>query len=377
MTADFSPDSPPRKDSASPRLREYLKRILHIGQERFRGHETAFLRPNAFMLSYVVLGLLALMLCLNIFEKKAGFAAILAVTLAVPAISLAWLWLRKEAGAGPLLLLVSGLMFMGLWLLLRTSASESSSLYWLIIFPTMVMLSMGLRLGSLVFGVYYLILLVLFLTPLSRLLPDPIDMPMRVRFLFAMFGAFVFSWWAEYLRDSTRRALRRNMERLEEEARTDSLTGLGNRRDFETAFAWVAAKFRRDLQPFALAIIDLDHFKRVNDTYGHEVGDKVLLHVAGAISRHIRASDRLFRWGGEEFTMLMPGVDDKAARMAAERVRMAVAAAPYRHKGTDIVITVSIGLCFGDNCKELDDAMTTADRNLYKAKRGGRDRVVG
>lgn len=360
-----------------PIFRHILRRIVHLEYGNFWAAQGAFQRSNAYLLAYAIFGMLLLAICANILEHNTTLVTALSIWSTVPLIVLFWLRKSPASSSAPMFLLVASLMLLGAWLLLgNTTDSFTGSVTWFILFPTMTMFSLGLRLGSIVFALYYLFLLVLMLTPLSQFITMPLEESMRVRMLLAMLGAFVFSWWAEYIRENTRRALARSMERLEEEARTDVLTGLGNRRDFDAAFGWITAKFRRDMQPFSLAIIDLDWFKRINDTFGHAVGDKVLLHVSQVVSRHIRASDRLFRWGGEEFTILMPGVGPEAAAAAAERIREAVAAAPYFHGYVEIPCTISVGLYSGTTAQDTDEAMAIADKNLYAAKELGRNRVV-
>ncbi|MDL2272248.1 GGDEF domain-containing protein [Desulfovibrio sp. OttesenSCG-928-I05] len=358
-------------------FRHLLRRIVHLEYGDFWAAQGAFQRSNTYLLAYAILGMLLLAIGANILEQNTHLIAALSIWSALPLIVLFWLRKSPQASSAPTFLLVASLMLLGAWLLLgNTTDSLSGSVTWFILFPTMTMFSLGLRLGSLVFGLYYLFLLLLMLTPLSRYITMPLEESMRIRMLLAMLGAFVFSWWAEFIRENTRRALARSMERLEEEARTDVLTGLGNRRDFDAAFAWITAKFRRDMQPFSLAIIDLDWFKRINDTFGHAVGDKVLLHVSQVISRHIRASDRLFRWGGEEFTILMPGVGPEAAAAAAERIREAVAESPFMYEHVEISCTISVGLYSGTTTQDTDEALAIADKNLYAAKDSGRNRVV-
>lgn len=151
-------------------------------------------------------------------------------------------------------------------------------------------------------------------------------------------------------------------------SRTDALTGLANRRSFfESASLHMA---RHDA---ALLMIDIDHFKHVNDVHGHDAGDAALRAVADALHRGLREGDLLARWGGEEFIAL---VDAGEALACAERLRHAVAAGVVGVGGTQLRLTVSIGLSHAVAGTALAAAMSSADRALYHAKQSGRDRVV-
>src|SRR4051794_40209139 len=158
--------------------------------------------------------------------------------------------------------------------------------------------------------------------------------------------------------------------RLEALLREDALTGLSNRRAILTQLAGMVSASRRHGHPLSIAVLDLDHFKRINDTYGHQVGDEVLIAAAHAMGAHMRAEDQLGRLGGEEFLVLAPDSDADAAVHMAERVRAEVTAAP-----SPVPVTVSIGLATWDG-ESAEEFLQRADEALYAAKQGGRDRVT-
>ena len=164
---------------------------------------------------------------------------------------------------------------------------------------------------------------------------------------------------------------------LARSANQDALTGLPNRRALDI----LGATLRRPTpaqQPVAVLMIDVDHFKRVNDQCGHAAGDAALRHVAEVLRGGLRASDVLVRWGGEEFAALLPGVDDASAAGIADKLRQRVAAAPIA--GPDgprtLTLTVSIGMAQLGVEEDLVAALGRADAALYRAKHSGRDRVV-
>lgn len=167
--------------------------------------------------------------------------------------------------------------------------------------------------------------------------------------------------------------LARTMEELEQAAGTDRLTGAWNRRRFEESAAMGMSLARRRKGPISLLLLDLDHFKSVNDDFGHGVGDVVLVQTALAIRRHIRASDALVRWGGEEFIVLAPATRLEGALDLAENIRAEVEAHvfPIPHG-----VTVSIGVAEFQPGMNLESWVRCADEALYRAKAGGRNRVM-
>jgi two-component system cell cycle response regulator len=175
------------------------------------------------------------------------------------------------------------------------------------------------------------------------------------------------------------RTLEKKLRYAEKHATIDGLTGLFNRRQFEVRYAEEAAHARRHARPLALILIDLDHFKSINDTFGHEEGDRVLQHVGAAIPGVLRAEDSAFRYGGEEFVILLRDCSASAARVVAERLREALRATPVT-LGTEAevrTITFSGGVAAAEaaNSFKTDDLVARADGALYRAKRGGRDRL--
>ena len=161
-------------------------------------------------------------------------------------------------------------------------------------------------------------------------------------------------------------------------ATTDSLTGVYNRRTFEELAEPQLSRARRARVPVSLLMLDLDHFKRVNDTHGHLAGDHVLAAFAGLVRTCLRKEDLLARYGGEEFVVLLPGTSESAAAALAERIREHVASATLRAAGREVRITVSVGLTSeaGDKLPPLEAMLARADEALYAAKAKGRNRVV-
>ena len=158
-------------------------------------------------------------------------------------------------------------------------------------------------------------------------------------------------------------------------ALVDPLTGVFNRRSFIEFASKEEARTRRGGHQFAVLMLDIDHFKRINDRFGHPAGDAVIKALADVCARTLRPSDIIARYGGEEFVINLPATDHRQARLVAERLRQAVAAArvPSEHGAIDF--TVSIGLATCSEEMPLGEAIGRADKALYRAKRDGRNRV--
>ena len=164
------------------------------------------------------------------------------------------------------------------------------------------------------------------------------------------------------------------VERLRAEADRDYLTGLANRRRFRKALGQEVERWRRYQTPCALLLVDVDHLKKINDTYGHPAGDRVIRYVAEALAEQSRDNDTAARLGGEEFALLLAGVGSDKAVAAAERLRRAVCARPLEEVG---VVTVSIGVAAcPSGAKSERELFAASDAALYRAKREGRNLVV-
>jgi diguanylate cyclase (GGDEF)-like protein/hemerythrin-like metal-binding protein len=197
-------------------------------------------------------------------------------------------------------------------------------------------------------------------------------------------GVALLGWWHATTRGRTLAhkaealsreidRLRQELLRLEEVASHDRLTGAWNRRRLDEAVAAEMSLAQRRRAPLSLILLDLDHFKRINDTYGHTVGDAVLVGAVAAFRPVLRPSDALVRWGGEEFLVLTPITSLEGASHIAERLRAAMAATEF--PGAESV-TLSAGVAEYANDESLEAWVERADQALYRAKAAGRNQVV-
>ena len=170
-------------------------------------------------------------------------------------------------------------------------------------------------------------------------------------------------------------AIGRYQKRLEDLATTDVLTGLPNRRAFDLLLNQALQEENREPAGLTLLLIDVDHFKVLNDQHGHLTGDQVLQVVARAIQQSLRQSDIACRWGGEEFIVVVKGQEGSGAEAVAEKLRLAVEAARYLHQNQELGVTISIGVAEHRDGDDGDRLLSRADRALYQAKQAGRNCV--
>lgn len=173
-----------------------------------------------------------------------------------------------------------------------------------------------------------------------------------------------------------RSALISELERLRHEVLHDPLTGLGNRRFLDIMFESRMGAMREGAEPFGLFMIDIDHFKAVNDEYGHTVGDKAIAAVAATLSSAVRPLDAAVRWGGEEFILMCPNIAN-ALGSIAERIRMMVEHSWVElEDGRSLSVTISVGAARATKSDSLESLVKRADARMYEAKNSGRNRWV-
>lgn len=159
-------------------------------------------------------------------------------------------------------------------------------------------------------------------------------------------------------------------------AMMDSLTGIPNRLAYDDRIQQEYARWKRFSEPLSVVVIDIDRFKKINDSYGHQAGDRVLKTIAQRLNSLIRETDFLARYGGEEFVLLMPGADGTAAHGVAEKLRSEVQRAGFHYRGEQVAVTISAGVAEFQQSDRQEDVFERADKALYQAKRTGRNQCI-
>ena len=180
-----------------------------------------------------------------------------------------------------------------------------------------------------------------------------------------------------FLAESYYRLVKRAQHQLHQAATTDPLTSLYNRRRITEIYQYERVQRKRECTPLSFVLCDIDHFKRINDQWGHDGGDQVLLAVAKALKDGLREQDSIGRWGGEEFLIVMPHTDVAGAMLAAQRLRERVAAMKMDLGGLEVSIGMTFGVATQGEHEDPGAAIKRADMALYQGKANGRNQVVG
>lgn len=166
------------------------------------------------------------------------------------------------------------------------------------------------------------------------------------------------------------------LKSLEDAASIDVLTDCYNRRELERKLEEQFSVSRRYGKIFSVIMFDIDYFKNLNDSYGHEAGDLVLKELSSRIKKAMRAEDNIFRYGGEEFVLILPETDEKNAALLANRLRKEVSDFPFILDGKKVFVTSSFGVASSIDTNSISQILKNADSLMYKAKNSGRNRVM-
>jgi diguanylate cyclase (GGDEF)-like protein len=269
------------------------------------------------------------------------------------------------AGAGAVLVI----MFVILAVVI-SGGTRDFALFWIALFPPVPFVLLGARRGLVFTLVFFGIAFFSFTEGMNHWAAARLNHVALVNIGGTLFGLVVFVWYYEASRAETHR-------KLEQAAISDFLTALANRRRFLAQFEVEMARADRHGLPLSLLLLDVDHFKRINDLHGHQVGDAVLRHLAAVLLDNLRRSDVVGRLGGEEFGVLLPHTTALQAARVGEKLRDAVEHTPMRSGSEVIPFTISVGAAEnGPSRADFSSLFAVADRRLSHAKQLGRNRVV-
>jgi len=181
----------------------------------------------------------------------------------------------------------------------------------------------------------------------------------------------------ELFSDTTNRLdIIKELEKLKKEVFTDALTQIGNRKFAEHTLDQRLTEWEKYSIPFTVYFIDIDYFKNINDTYGHVTGDMVLKMVANSITGAMRPFDTVCRWGGEEFIVIVPNIEEKAIYEIGERIRMLISKSWFFEGKDKISVTASLGCSTVEKGDDIENLISRADKAMYKSKQDGRDKLT-
>lgn len=353
------------------RLRRRLQRFLTHGGEIDAQHVDyrRVLLLNLTLL--VLLGLAIAFALVNLLLLDLQAIALLDAVAALTALGIL-LWYRAtrrlEVACWVTMLLVAGFL-LGYIALVQ---GRHYSLVWLCVYPGLALFLLGARAGLLSVLGLFVAALILMLGPWAQALDHVLDAESAFNLFGALLSLVVQSRYSELARQEVLRGLLESNRALQRLSTHDRLTGLYNRHKLDQRLGEEVARAQRHGSPFCVAMIDIDHFKRVNDSHGHAVGDLVLQCLGHLMLRGRRASDMVGRWGGEEFLILCPETHLDGGVLVAERLRVAAQDCPMPEAGR---VTLSAGVAEFRRGDSVESLLARADAALYRAKAAGRNRV--
>ncbi|ERS08268.1 GGDEF domain-containing protein [Marinobacter nauticus] len=255
------------------------------------------------------------------------------------------------------------------------AVEDGSAIIWLFAYPPIIFYISEARVGILACVGGWLAVLFLF-SPLGDMV---FDSPYSTSFRLSMIIVLAFEMATCYILDQSRRRSKLGLIRLAAEfeyaAKHDALTSLANRREGLEQLETEYQRYLRNGRSFSVLLMDIDLFKNVNDSYGHQAGDDMIVLVARTLTDQSRKVDTIARWGGEEFLVLLPETALTEAAATAERIRSAVASQAIDCAGKRVTATISIGVACIQGSESIDRLLQRADEALYQAKTLGRNRV--
>ncbi|PIE44270.1 MAG: GGDEF domain-containing protein [Gammaproteobacteria bacterium] len=264
-----------------------------------------------------------------------------------------------------------------LFLYLTATGGESNTgPLWFYIFPPLIFYLIGLQAGLIVLIPCSALIVLFFRFPELPFVTTEYNADFQFRFLASFCFVTSFSYILDYSRRRTRNELIQLAIKHETASKTDELTGLANRREMINCLQTEQRRFQRYGHHFSVVLIDIDHFKSINDNYGHDAGDQVLKGFGRLLKSHSRQMDMVGRWGGEEFLMMLPETTLVQALALTERLRSDVEKEFFSFNNTRIEVRISAGVCSISQTENLEDLLRLADMNLYEAKNKGRNRII-
>ncbi|MEG3768841.1 GGDEF domain-containing protein [Alteromonas sp. 14N.309.X.WAT.G.H12] len=304
-----------------------------------------------------------------------GFSLLVASALFFLSKQLQAFYPNKYGHIMAVLLLLTCLISLETFLII-TGGVDNTGPLWIYILPPVAMFFGGFTRGLAVVVCFTLLIAIILLFPNDALLLTEYDHAFKTRLLYSFITVSFLSAFYEYSRERTYVMMRIISEKFEQQALHDPLTKLPNRRGINQLLMHELKRHQRSGKPLTLVISDVDHFKQINDTYGHAHGDIVLERTATLLRQHIRRQDIVSRWGGEEFLIILPETTESDAVKLANKLRQSLADTSFWLKDIEVTITASFGICEINENVSLDRALTLADNALYEAKRLGRNTVV-
>lgn len=271
-------------------------------------------------------------------------------------------------------LLLACLVILMLYLVYGGGANATGPL-WIYLVPPVALFFGGLKKGLINTTLFTIAVGVMLFFPNDELLATSYTIEFKTRLLYSFITAAFLSGFYEYSRHQSYEEIQELSDKFEQQARQDPLTKLANRRGMTEHLIYEVNRSKRSKLPMTLILADVDHFKKVNDNYGHDAGDSLLIQLAESFIVNLRKQDIVARWGGEEFLFLLPETNAEEGFILAEKIRQAIQQTTFTHQQHNIQITMSFGVSEVDTKGNTDNSINMADQYLYLAKKEGRNQT--
>lgn len=286
-----------------------------------------------------------------------------------------YFYLRRTGNHRVSSLVIVAVMMLLSFYLLCTGGSNNTGPLWFYILPSLIFYILGLHRGAVMLVTLLCLCVAILYIPNHPFLLTTYPIDFVNRFIASLFSVSVIAGVYEYTREDGRRELLSLSRRLDELSRRDELTGLANRRDMRERLQREIDRNERNSLPFSIIMADIDHFKQINDTYGHECGDDMLRLVGRTLTANVQKRDVVSRWGGEEVLILLPETDGKQAHNIAERLRKIIAETRLAYGDVSVSVALSLGVAEFSPELSVSELVSLADEFMYQAKTTGRNRV--
>jgi diguanylate cyclase (GGDEF)-like protein len=303
-------------------------------------------------------------------------ATLLPLFASLPVLCLCCFYAPRAESTTPPKVITSACILVICFCYLINDRTTESVLYYYFWVPPLVVFCLGAK-SSLIFFLLFTAMLIALLVPQTQaLLPMQLDPALRLRFIISMLALYGLSFMADLSLRKFFSHISALNKQMEEYSLTDPLTRQGNRRQCNIQLARLHSLYMRSGENFSFILLDLDRFKKINDRYGHLLGDEILCRTTDILEKSLRSQDRLYRWGGDEFIVILPDSQLEQARVAAERMRKSLESSPFIQSKIKIRLTASFGVHTVNAPLPMDEHLSLADKTLYRAKAAGGNRVA-
>lgn len=266
-------------------------------------------------------------------------------------------------------------LYILMFYLIYTGGVKNTGPLWIFIVAPVSVYIHGLKRGLIDMALFVIIITTIMFIPTDMVAHTAYSTEFKLRLICSFVTVTFLSALYEYSREKSYKHTLELSKKYQQLAHHDPLTKLSNRRDALSILKREQARIIRSKEALSIIICDVDHFKKINDQYGHNAGDAVLVELAKIFTHNIRGQDCVVRWGGEEFLFILPQTLAKNANVCAEKIQKKLQDNLVNYKGEDIKVTVSMGIEQFNGNQSIDEIINNADKYLYQAKNAGRNQI--